>query len=152
MTELKKRVETEEEMLALGAQLAAALPAGFVMYLHGTLGAGKTTFTRGILRGFGHQGKVKSPTYTLVEPYTLNHHIIYHFDLYRLKDPMELDYMGIQDYFTATAVCLVEWPDKGESQLPPADLDCYIELMGEARDVRFESHTAKGVSVLKALT
>lgn len=152
MTELTKRVETEEEMLALGAHLAAALPAGFVMYLHGTLGAGKTTLTRGILRGFGHQGKVKSPTYTLVEPYILDSNTIYHFDLYRLRDPMELDYMGIQDYFTTTAICLVEWPDKGESQLPPADLDCYIEFMGDAREVRFEAHTAKGAGVLKALT
>lgn len=152
MTELKKMVETEAEMLTLGAKLSAALPAGFVMYLHGTLGAGKTTLTRGILRGFGHEGKVKSPTYTLVEPYMLTPRSIYHFDLYRLRDPMELEYMGIHDYFTDTAICVIEWPDKGGSQLPPADLDCYIEFIGDAREVRFVALSAKGVGVLKALT
>lgn len=139
-------------MLALGGGFAAALSPGVVVYLHGNLGAGKTTLTRGILRGFGHEGKVKSPTYTLVEPYALAHGMFYHFDLYRLRDPMELEYMGIHDYFTPNSICVIEWPDKGAPYLPAADLDCYIDFEGQSRNVRFEAQSAKGEAVLNAIT
>ncbi len=132
MTE-QRHIRDEEAMLALGAELAKRFPNGGLITLHGELGAGKTTLVRGLLHSQGYSGVVKSPTYTLVEPYQLNGRDIYHFDLYRLADPEELEYMGIRDYLRPDSLCLVEWPEKAGGILPKADLQVFIRYAGTER-------------------
>lgn len=134
-------VEGEDNMLAFGAELAHHLPddKNCVITLQGDLGAGKTTLVRGLLQSLGHQGVVKSPTYTLVEPYHLNGRDIYHFDLYRLGEPDELEYIGFRDYFSSTSVCLLEWPERGENYLPPADIQLIISISDTSRRINIDS-------------
>ena len=128
-------IANEAAMLALGATLARRFSTGGLITLHGDLGAGKTTLVRGLLRELGHTGVVKSPTYTLVEPYALASGDVFHFDLYRLADAEELEYMGIRDYLLPDALCLVEWPEKAGGTLPAADLQVFIYHAGASRHV-----------------
>ena len=136
MSGLKVRGEKAQE--ALGAALAAVCPAACVIYLEGDLGVGKTTLARGFLRGLGHAGPVRSPTYTLLEPYDLPGRRCYHLDLYRLADPGELEYLGIRDLLQGDAILLVEWPEKGGGELPAADLIIYIRYDHDGRRLELE--------------
>jgi tRNA threonylcarbamoyladenosine biosynthesis protein TsaE len=138
----------EEAMVALGARLGAACEPGLVVFLQGELGSGKTTFSRGFIQSLGHAGAVKSPTYTLVEPYELGAWQVFHFDLYRLADPEELEFMGIRDYFGDLSVCLVEWPERGLGTLPSGDLVINIERIGQGRCLTYTAETERGKRVL----
>lgn len=138
-------------MLSLGAALAAVLQPDSVVFLEGELGMGKTTLARGVIQALGHRGAVKSPTYTLVEPYELAALTIYHFDLYRLADAEELEYMGIRDYFAEHSVALVEWSQNGKGVLPPPDLVVRIDAQGSGRRLLFEAHSQRGLECLRRL-
>ncbi len=148
---LKLTVSGEQAQEALGAAVAAISPPHFVIYLMGDLGAGKTTFARGFIRSLGYRGAVKSPTYALLESYELPSRICYHFDLYRLADPGELEYLGIRDLLQSEAILLVEWPEKGEGELPQPDLEIAINHDGECRQLQIKSHSEQGNSLLQSL-
>ena len=148
MTELTRYLPDAESQESLAAELAQHTPAGMVIFLYGNLGVGKTTFVRGFLRGLGYEGSVKSPTYTLVEIYHLDGRNIYHFDLYRLADPEELEYAGGRDYFDGESICLVEWPEKAVGALPTADLECRISYCSGGRELKLLAWTERGNQVI----
>jgi len=137
----------EEAMVDVGRALGEACAQGGVVFLLGDLGMGKTTMARGVLVAFGHVGRVKSPTYTLVEPYETEKGQVFHFDLYRLADPEELEYLGIRDYFDPAALCLIEWPARGAGVLPEPDLELSIELAGEGRRLQWQAKTERGAMI-----
>lgn len=146
-----KKLVDAEQTVAFGRALSAACKEATCIYLHGDLGAGKTTLTRGFIQGLGHIGNVKSPTYTLVEPYELADWQVYHFDLYRLGDPEELEFMGIRDYFTESSHCLVEWPERGEGVLPQPDIDLTLTYVDQQRVVELKANNTLGKRVLNQL-
>lgn len=145
------QIANETAMLALAGQLASLDLKRGIIYLLGNLGAGKTTFVRGFLRQLGYMKTVKSPTYTLVEPYSFESFNLFHFDLYRVHDPKELDFIGLDDYFNDHSICFVEWPEKGAGWLPKPDLSCYIESIGAGREVKLVATTPLGLDMLKRL-
>ncbi|VAX09344.1 tRNA threonylcarbamoyladenosine biosynthesis protein TsaE [hydrothermal vent metagenome] len=139
----------ESAQEAVGAALAAVCPPACIIYLKGNLGAGKTTLVRGFIRELGHIGAVKSPTYTLLESYDLAGRHCYHLDLYRVADPGELEYLGIRDLLQSDAILLVEWPEKGEGELPQADLIISIHYADGGRRLILEPDTPDGVQLVQ---
>jgi len=133
-------INDEAAMLALGAKLAAL-----------TEGRGVTTLARGIIRALGHQGAVKSPTFTLIEPYEIGNVRVFHFDLYRLLDAEELEFLGVRDCFAGDALCLIEWPERGEGILPAPDLDITISALPTGRDLRLDPASTRGEAWCHAL-
>ena len=138
----------ETETTAIGAKVASYLKGGEVIYLKGELGTGKTTLVRGALNKLGFVGNVKSPTYTIVEPYSIDNHVVYHFDLYRLNDPEELESLGIRDYCDGQSICFFEWPEKGENLTPNADINLLLTYTKEGRNVELTAATEIGKSIL----
>lgn len=145
------RIDDENGQVAFGESLGRALGGHGRVHLTGELGAGKTTLTRGLLRAHGYMGAVKSPTYTLVEPYELDDARIHHFDLYRLGDPEELEFIGARDLLSDEALCVIEWPERGEGWLPPADLSIELAIAGNGRLARVAGGSEHGHRVLARL-
>jgi tRNA threonylcarbamoyladenosine biosynthesis protein TsaE len=152
MPTVERQVASVAEMEALGAKLATQVGNVRLVSIHGSLGAGKTTLVRGMLRGLGHADAVKSPTFTLVEPYIFGNLHFYHFDLYRLNDPGELEFLGMRDYLDGKGVCVVEWAERAQGVLPSPDVDIMIEPTETGRMVRIMTFTPQGDVLLKALT
>ncbi|HRD48984.1 MAG: tRNA (adenosine(37)-N6)-threonylcarbamoyltransferase complex ATPase subunit type 1 TsaE [Candidatus Competibacter sp.] len=135
----------------IGVRLAQALTPGCILYLRGDLGAGKTTLARGLLHGLGHSGIVKSPTYTLVEPYQIGAWRLFHWDLYRLTDPEELEYLGLREQIDGETALLIEWPERGHGALPTADLEVTLDYADEGRVCRLAAVSAVGTPMLARL-
>jgi tRNA threonylcarbamoyladenosine biosynthesis protein TsaE len=151
----------EAATLQFGAVLAKAMRPNLTLYLHGDLGAGKTTLVRGLLHALGHEGKVKSPTYTLVESYETrsNNHFkldLYHFDLYRFNDEDEWESAGFRDYFNAESVCIIEWPEKAQNVLPTPDIDITfdVKILGQSlgRRITISAHSILGKQCLQVIS
>jgi tRNA threonylcarbamoyladenosine biosynthesis protein TsaE len=141
----------EAATMRLGEALAKGIAPGRVLHLRGELGAGKTTVARGLLRGLGYAGRVKSPTYAVVEPYTLSRLHLYHFDFYRFSEKAEWVNSGFRDYFSPATACIVEWPERAGGLLAPPDLEIRLEIDGEARRALVEACTPAGESWLSSL-
>lgn len=146
-----RSLQTEADTLAFGAALARTLHAGLIVWLRGELGAGKTTLARGILKGLGVSDRVKSPTFTLVEPYKISSLYLYHFDFYRLRSHDEWVDAGFRDYFNRDALCLVEWPEKAGPELPAADLTADLVIAGSGRTLTLNANTEAGSNCLRRL-
>ena len=141
----------ESATQALGARLAAIVQPGLIVYLRGDLGAGKTTLVRALLHALGYSGKVKSPTYTLVELYNVSNLCLYHFDFYRFSAPDEWIEAGFRDYFGGQTACFVEWPDQAGGLLPPPDLELTLVVQGAGRQVEIRASSHKGSQCLNVL-
>lgn len=144
-------MKDETATIEAGKAFAAYLPVSLVVFLHGNLGAGKTTFVRGVLQGLGHQGKVKSPTYTIVEPYKVFDKILYHFDLYRFNDEEEWEMAGFREYFNDESICMIEWPEKAATLMPNADIDIELSLAKEGRCIKYTANNNKAAQLLSHL-
>jgi tRNA threonylcarbamoyladenosine biosynthesis protein TsaE len=144
MTEHLIELAEEADTLALGASLAAGARPGHVLHLSGDLGSGKTTLARGLLCALGHAGRVKSPSYTLVEGYELSRLHLYHFDFYRFKDKTEWVSSGFREYFGPDALCIVEWPERAAGLLAPADLEIELQFAQTGRLARMRPQSAEG--------
>lgn len=144
----------EEKLVEVAQAMADCLSPPLLIALQGNLGAGKTTFVRALLRGLGVTGAIKSPTYSLVETYRPTHENwqLHHFDLYRIEDEHELEYIGFRDYFTQSSICLIEWPDKSEFCQTSADLVCSLYIKKCHRDLRIVAQTSKGEGILSCLS
>ena len=141
----------EEATVAAGARLARASGGNGVIALRGNLGSGKTTLCRGLIRALGHTGAVKSPTYTLVEPYELGGGRVLHYDLYRLADPEEVEFLGMRDFLDGRTLTLIEWPEKARGFLPPADLELALEVLASGRRLSWQALTPHGKKLGAAL-
>jgi len=148
---LALHLSDEAATLALGARLAPALRSGMSIHLCGELGAGKTTLARGLIRALGYEGKVKSPTYSLVELYTVSRLHLYHFDFYRFNDPKAWQDSGFREHFNEASVCLVEWPEKAGAALPQPDLRITLTPAPSGRDVKLEPFSEAGRKCLKSV-
>lgn len=148
---MKLVIHDEAEMLALGGRLAQVCNDAIVIYLHGQLGAGKTTLVRGFMRSMGYTGAVKSPTYTLIEPYEVGGWRLYHLDLYRVQNSAELAFLGLRELYEGKVIMLVEWPERGVGFLPPADLVLDIEYALAGRSLIPQPLTPVGEAIVKAL-
>ncbi|MYB88749.1 MAG: tRNA (adenosine(37)-N6)-threonylcarbamoyltransferase complex ATPase subunit type 1 TsaE [Proteobacteria bacterium] len=145
-------LENDTSTLEFGASLAHLSHPPLVIYLRGDLGTGKTTFARGFIRALGHSGRVKSPTFSLQESYVLEQATLFHFDLYRIQDPGELEFIGMRDAAgEADTICLIEWPERGTGEIPEADVELAFRYAGEGREVDSHGRSAKGRSVIKLL-
>lgn len=151
MPVIEKVLTSYEETEKFANTIANAVSAPCSIALQGDLGAGKTTFARGFLRALGHTGTVKSPTYTILEPYQLGDITVNHFDLYRLADPEELELIGAHEMFAENAINLIEWPEQGEGWLPEMDLWLKIAYLEQGRIVKLSASTRQGESILAAL-
>ncbi|MFS2199690.1 tRNA (adenosine(37)-N6)-threonylcarbamoyltransferase complex ATPase subunit type 1 TsaE [Pseudomonas sp. Pseusp3] len=151
MSEVTLYLADEQAMSDFGARIARITQGHGLIFLEGNLGMGKTTLSRGIIRGLGHVGAVKSPTFTLVEPYEIGDIRAFHFDLYRLVDPEELEFLGIRDYFEDDALCLIEWPAKGAGFLPKPDLTITISPQDSGRSLKILSQGSRGEAWCAAL-
>ena len=149
--QLTRFLSDEAATLAMGAKLAKVLTTGLTLYLDGELGAGKTTLVRGALRGLGYQGKVKSPTYTLVELYTVSSLYLYHFDFYRFADPSEWVDAGFREHFNPDTVCFVEWPEKAGEYLPTPDVRIALSVVDTGRSLQLKAETEAGKKCLAGL-
>jgi len=142
-------LKDESATQAFGMRVAKFCEPPLIIYLSGELGAGKTTFARGFLRAFGYKGNVKSPTFSLVESYQFKHVLVYHFDLYRLKDQSELEFIGIRDLSAEPdAICLIEWPNRGGDATPKADLVFNFEHSDDHRVLDFRSESTQGQLII----
>lgn len=154
-TPLRFHLQDESYTIALGASLAAALVPGLSIHLHGDLGAGKTALTRALLHAAGHKGKVKSPTYTLAEPYRIdlgNRQVdVIHFDLYRLASPEEFLDAGFREHFNEDNICIIEWPEKAEPVLPLPDINILLSMNGVGREIELQAFSALGSQCLDRL-
>ncbi|EPC01313.1 hypothetical protein L861_12120 [Litchfieldella anticariensis FP35 = DSM 16096] len=148
---MQARLDNEQVQVAFGEALGKALQGHGRVHLEGELGAGKTTLTRGVLRAYGYHGAVKSPTYTLVEPYHLDTVRVHHFDLYRLADPEELEFMGARDLLDSECLCLIEWPNRGFGWLGTPDLHVHLTVSGTGRLVEVQASSDHGTQVLARL-